>query len=459
MKKMRILFLLLLVKICISADDGQTDNFWSKIINDGSSHVSDEEHIVRPCALHDLKCIQRYFVQNSQCELPSGPTPDSYRLKRVPMYLPHVNVTFILTDADIKGFKDYKIVDFYVNKKTDTVLFEVELHKIWVYSPRTIITYHRKGKEPLDLVDYAYIEYLNLSLTLTAPQIYNIDMSNNHVYTYVSDAHPRSGLGPIFTHNKDEYVRSTTKRLLHRIALGLQEAFVTQGEIFFFLFFQSNICTYYRVFGKDFHHEHSIVRPCAIHDVSCIREFFAYNTQCSMTEGPAPDPFIPEKISLNTPHANLTFTLNNPRIKGLNNWKIKEFYINKATGVLVLEVRFSSIVVHTPKCIVTYYRKGKESLHTSDFTEIEYKDLSMTLTIPDLKDPQLSGAHVFTYVPDGKPEYVLGPEIYKTEDPGFQKALIDVESKVDTSLVELFVTQGPILFSKFFQSSICEFAH
>ncbi|CAH1634756.1 unnamed protein product [Spodoptera littoralis] len=165
-----------------------------------------------------------------------------------------------------------------------------------------------------------------------------------------------------------------------------------------------------RVFGKDLHHERSIVRPCAIHDVYCIREFFTYNTQCSITEGPAPDPFIPHKIGLNTPHANLTFTLNNPRIKGLNNWKIKEFYINKASGILVMEVGFSSIVVDTPKCIVTYYRKGKESLHTSDFTNIEY-------------------------------------------NPGFQKALIDLESRVDISLVELFVTQGPMLFSKFFQNA------
>ncbi|XP_050551675.1 fibrohexamerin-like [Spodoptera frugiperda] len=206
---------------------------------------SDEEAIVRPCGLQDLKCIQQYFAQNSQCSLPNGPAPDSHRVKSIPMYLPHVNVTFILTDVDIKGFNDFKIVDFYINKKTNTVLFEVEFRRIWVYSPRTIITYHRKGKEPLDLADYAFIEYLNLSLTLTAPQINNIDMSKNHVYTYVSDSNPRSGLGPIFTDNKDEYVRRTTKLLLDRVALGLQEAFVTQGEIFFFLFFQSTVCTYY----------------------------------------------------------------------------------------------------------------------------------------------------------------------------------------------------------------------
>ncbi|KAF9804296.1 hypothetical protein SFRURICE_011911, partial [Spodoptera frugiperda] len=482
---------------------------------------TDEESIVRPCGLQDLKCIQQYFVQNSQCSLPNGPAPDSHRVKSIPMYLPHVNVTFILTDVDIKGFNDFKIVDFYINKKTNTVLFEVEFRRIWVYSPRTIITYHRKGKEPLDLADYAFIEYLNLSLTLTAPQINNIDMSKNHVYTYVSDSNPRSGLGPIFTDNKvvasetagegvsssipwsdkvllgffrffekflqnikenvrvflpdfvtslnvghriryfflktfiymlffitDEYVRRTTKLLLDRVALGLQEAFVTQGEIFFFFscrgFQDGGFRAWHggssdHVFAKNPHHEHSIVTPCSIHDVNCIRGFFAYNTQCTITGGSAPDPYIPDKIYLPTPHANLT--------------------INKATGVLVMEAEFSSIVVQTPKCVVTYYRKGKESLETADFTEIEYKDLSMTLSIPDLKDPQLSGAHVYTYVADGKPKYTLGPGIYKTKDPGFQRALIDVESKVEISLVEIFVTQGPIFFSKFFQSSICDIAH
>ncbi|KAF9424386.1 hypothetical protein HW555_000525 [Spodoptera exigua] len=361
----------------------------------------------------DIKCIQQYFVQNSQCTLPSGPAPDSYRVKSVPMYIPHVNVTFILTDVDIKGFNDFKIAD--VNKKTNTVLLEVEFRRLWIYSPRTIISYHRKGKEPLDLIDYAFIEYLNLSLTLTAPQINNIDMSKNHIYTYVSDSNPKTGLGPIFTDNKDH------------------------------------------AFARNPHYEQSIVRPCSIHDVNCIRGFFAYNTQCSIAEGPAPDPFVPDKIFLPTPHANLTFTLNNPQIKGLNNWKIKD--INKITGVLVMEVVFDSIVVHTPKCIVTYYRRGKEPLQTADYTEIDYKGLSMTLTIPDLKDPQLSEAHVFTYVPDSKPVYVLGPDIYKMKDPEFQRAIFVAESKVEISLVELFVSQGPILFSKFFQSSICDTAH
>ncbi|KAH9643791.1 hypothetical protein HF086_002289 [Spodoptera exigua] len=79
--------------------------------------------------------------------------------------------------------------------------------------------------------------------------------------------------------------------------------------------------------------------------------------------------------------------------------------------------------------------------------------LSMTLTIPDLKDPQLSEAHVFTYVPDSKPVY------FTFSDPEFQRAIFVAESKVEISLVELFVSQGPILFSKFFQSSICDTAH
>ncbi|PZC77939.1 hypothetical protein B5X24_HaOG202746 [Helicoverpa armigera] len=158
----------------------------------------------------------------------------------------------------------------------------------------------------------------------------------------------------------------------------------------------------------------SIIRPCRLHDTNCIRHFFAQDFQCLPTEGPVHDPLeLQDSIYVPVPHANLTYILNNPIIRGLNKWKIEEFFINKDTQRLVFEVVFDRIDVTCPQADLIYHRKGKEPLKGWDSTFIEYKDLSFTLTISYGKDAKSFNSHVYTFIPDAYPKYSIQPATHE----------------------------------------------
>ncbi|XP_075982243.1 fibrohexamerin-like isoform X2 [Anticarsia gemmatalis] len=161
------------------------------------------------------------------------------------------------------------------------------------------------------------------------------------------------------------------------------------------------------------HHAH-IEKPCHLHDTNCIRQFFARNSGCTPVHGPAPDPYIIKKGPIETPHSNVTITINNAQLKGLNTGRIKEFYINKKTGVLVLEVVFGKIVVYSPRTVVTHHLRGREPEERADFTNIEFIDMSLTLTIPYHNGFDLAHSHVYTYMTN-KPHLIAGPGLTKGE--------------------------------------------
>ncbi|PZC77940.1 hypothetical protein B5X24_HaOG202747 [Helicoverpa armigera] len=203
----------------------------------------------------------------------------------------------------------------------------------------------------------------------------------------------------------------------------------------------------------------SIIRPCYPHDIKCIRRLFHYKAQCTRPMGYAPDPYMLRRLDLRIPHANITFGLLNAQVRGLNEWKIKEFFFNKATDVLVLEVEFDRIVVSSTRVKIIYHRRGEEPLQVSDYSIIEYCGVSLTLTIPHIQYLQLSGAHVFSYISEATPRYTLGPAIYKVKDRGFRRALKEMVTSLGLSIQEVFVNQGSVIMSAFLQSIICDFRH
>ncbi|XP_063895630.1 fibrohexamerin-like [Helicoverpa armigera] len=200
--------------------------------------------IVRPCSLHNVDCIRRFFARNSRCSPVHKPGSDTHRIKTLPTFMPHINVTFTLNYLELKGLNNYKINEFYINKETDTLVLEVVFPNLRAYSPIIVITYHRRGKEPTQLADFGFIEYKDLSLTLTVSHIKDINLSNGHVYAYISDSAPKTGLGPNFTLTKDPQQQIATTQLFARIGLTLQEVFLTQGPVFMNVFLQNSICDF-----------------------------------------------------------------------------------------------------------------------------------------------------------------------------------------------------------------------
>ncbi|XP_063895632.1 fibrohexamerin-like [Helicoverpa armigera] len=205
---------------------------------------SDDHHdpIVRPCSLHDVDCIRRFFAHNSKCSPVHKPGSDTYRIKTLPLFIAHVNVSFTLSYMELKGLNNYTINEFNINKETDALVLEVVFSKLQAYVPIILSTYHLKGKEPTQIADFGFIEYKDLSLTLTAENIKDMNLAKSHVYAYISEPAQRSSFSIKIVFVLDPQQQIANAQLLARIGLTLQEAFLTQAPVFMNVFLQNSIC-------------------------------------------------------------------------------------------------------------------------------------------------------------------------------------------------------------------------
>ncbi|XP_049697660.2 uncharacterized protein LOC126054859 [Helicoverpa armigera] len=329
-----------------------------KVTRDNQDIKDQKDSIIRPCRLHDTNCIRHFFAQDFQCLPTEGPVHDPLELQdSIYVPVPHANLTYILNNPIIRGLNKWKIEEFFINKDTQRLVLEVVFDRIDVTCPQADLIYHRKGKEPLKGWDSTFIEYKDLSFTLTISYGKDAKSFNSHVYTFIPDAYPKYSIQPATHEYKDPGFKKALADLEGDVPLTVKELF------------------------------------------------------------------------------------------------------NKATDVLVLEVEFDRIVVSSTRVKIIYHRRGEEPLQVSDYSIIEYCGVSLTLTIPHIQYLQLSGAHVFSYIPDATPRYTLGPAIYKVKDRGFRQALKEMVTSLGLSIQEVFVNQGSVIMSVFLQSIICDFRH
>ncbi|XP_047027319.1 uncharacterized protein LOC124635502 [Helicoverpa zea] len=109
-----LLYLLAIVKVCsCTGDNEQSSNLWRGIAyDDGLRYDDHHDPIVRPCSLHDVDCIRRFFAHNSKCSPVHKPGSDTYRIKTLPLFIAHVNVSFTLSYMELKGLNNYTINEF-----------------------------------------------------------------------------------------------------------------------------------------------------------------------------------------------------------------------------------------------------------------------------------------------------------------------------------------------------------
>ncbi|XP_075991762.1 fibrohexamerin-like [Anticarsia gemmatalis] len=199
----------------------------------------DDSSKEQPCDEHDMSCIKHFFARHSHCSPVSGNPPDSYYMKNLTIDVPYANGTTELKNLQIKGLNSGKVENFFINKKSNVLVFEVVFSRIMLYSPSAKLIYYRKGKDPLTGTDYAKIEQKNLSLTFTIQYSHDFRISQGHVYSAVSGA--RYKIGP----RGDNVVGAELARQIWKddFGLAMREAMVAEGPELFHAYFKTTICS------------------------------------------------------------------------------------------------------------------------------------------------------------------------------------------------------------------------
>nr|QZP43456.1 fibrohexamerin-like protein 7 [Pseudoips prasinana] len=191
-----------------------------------------------------------------------------------------------------------------------------------------------------------------------------------------------------------------------------------------------------------------IQHPCPNYDKNCIGRVFAREMRCPL-RSKIPDSRSIKYLPLNYPSSNFSIVYTDTVVKGLNNFTIKEFYINRRNKTLVLEVIFKEVNVQAPNTIGFFYRKGKEAIVTSGYTYTIYRDYSVTLTVFNVDgrnyhDP--SDYQVYTYINEVHP-VLYNDESFVPKEPEAKRELDKFFEVEGLSLQEEAVNQGPLWLS------------
>ncbi|XP_004922635.1 fibrohexamerin [Bombyx mori] len=206
--------------------------------------ADDPKNIKRPCPNFDLNCIREYFSRNSQCQLVMGSVPDPLPLNYYRVDIPNSNLTVEYHDVKTRGFDTIKIIEFYINSKTEKLVLAAEVQSLKLASPKTIFKYNRKAKEPIVRSDALEVDYGTLTFTAVFPSISDLQLSNAEVFSYVHEINPKFILGPLLSFSLDSETQSQLGKLLNNIAVSLQEVFEAQGTILMTSYIQYDICDF-----------------------------------------------------------------------------------------------------------------------------------------------------------------------------------------------------------------------
>nr|QZP43455.1 fibrohexamerin-like protein-6 [Pseudoips prasinana] len=194
---------------------------------------SRRDGIQRPCDLCDMDCISRVFSQELRCNPNQRDIPYSRIFKYLPLNYPSSNTSILYLNAKANGINDFTVNEFYINRKTKTLVMEVVFNQLDVESPDTIGYFYRKGREPVVTEGYCSTIYNNYSLTLT---VFNVDGRANRdpcdyqVYTYVTDAGAPLGYSRSFVPTDPEALHEYDV-FYDKLGLSLQEEAKNQGPL------------------------------------------------------------------------------------------------------------------------------------------------------------------------------------------------------------------------------------
>nr|QZP43454.1 fibrohexamerin-like protein 5 [Pseudoips prasinana] len=192
-----------------------------------------------------------------------------------------------------------------------------------------------------------------------------------------------------------------------------------------------------------------IQRPCELCDMDCIGRVFAQELQCSPVQGDIPDIRIFKYLPLDYPSSNSSILYLNAKAEGLSDYTVNEFYVNRDTNTLVMEVIFTQLVVLSPDTIGYFYRKGKEPVITKGYCATIYNNYSLTLTVFNVdgranRDP--CDYQVYTYVTDAGAPLGYSKSFVPTDPEALNEYNVFFDN-LGLSLQEEAINQGPLLMS------------
>ncbi|CAG9571936.1 unnamed protein product [Danaus chrysippus] len=400
----------------------------------GVSTPDDEGYIERPCRIYDVNCIRKFFAEHSRCKITYGPVPDPLYDPFYTLYLPRVNITLTSLKIEYGGLNG-KIVEFYINPKTDRLVLSVDFEGFTFVSNDNYFQFSRVGREPLVTNSFFNVTYRSVSSTITIPNLKDLQLQNSEVFSFSdTPVYPLFDVGPkafgapdILSQPENEYNARSWPYLKARKSFGVS----TPDD------------------------EGYIERPCRIYDVNCIRKFFAEHSRCRITYGPVPDPLYDPEFTLYLPRVNMTLTSLKVEYGGLNG-KIVEFYINPKTDRLVLSVDFEGFTFASNDNYFQFERVGREPLVTNSFFNVTYFTVSSTITVPNLKDLQLQNSEVFSFSqPLRAPYFAFGPNVFG--DVRLLPSAVAFNADIPSDILEGFLFISPFFIASFIQYSICNF--
>ncbi|XP_026317846.1 uncharacterized protein LOC113228703 [Hyposmocoma kahamanoa] len=152
--------------------------------------VEDDDAIIeRPCEIGDIYCIRKYFDNHAKCVIPKGPLPDPVYRTQGNYYIPKSNFTAVLTEIKYTGFKNTRVEEFYINRRTNKLIIALNFRGIRLNTPSVYAKFYRRGREPIvTFMTFADVQIYAFTVTVIFPNAEDLQLDDAEMTVFLEAA-------------------------------------------------------------------------------------------------------------------------------------------------------------------------------------------------------------------------------------------------------------------------------